>query len=728
MSVSVSTTAGTQVTVSIDGATQLSFTTEESSVNVVSGTTASVEISGKGPKGDAGPTGPQGPSGSDGADGADGQGVPAGGDQYQVLRKVSGTDYDTEWSFSDRVTIEVRFDEATSKGDPLYITGYNNGQNRITVAKADAADSAKMPSIGLAKDDYSRNDNGQAVCIGSLEDIDTQVANDFQEGDVVYVASGGGLTNVKPTGTNLIQNLGKVGRRQQNNGEIVVMAIGRSNDVPNIPDGQIWIGNGSGVATPTAFGMDLDPTPQLGGDLDVNGNKITSASNGDITIDPDGTGAIILKSDDIQFDGGGVFQGKIKLYESDVTGSNFVALQAPLSLSADTTYTLPSADGTQNYVLQTNGSGILSWAATLLPTNATHEGTFELKPLSGGSDALLALYDDAGDNYIILRAPDVLTANTTFVLPAADGSANQVLKTDGSGNLSFVDQTTDTNTNLGNSDQTLSDDRTIDVDGNNLIIENSSTEIARIFSNGYIRGTGRLIVDGNGTVGGVVRVSDADSSNYVDLQSPTTLSGNIAFTLPSADGTSGQVIQTDGSGNLSFASNGLPKPLATLAGRFQFDADDDNRTIVIGNSSFGTNYYIWNTEVFDTVGSGTVDTTTQSISNTYGGLSFRVPQTAKIRWDWQHRPVNSSGYSKEYRAQIWSVSSFGSGIGGTNWTLRADEVFTSNSTTGGWLTDTVTTTSEISEGDYVMFVVGLNNQTISATTYLSFQSTATLTA
>ena len=33
-----------------------------------------------------------------------------------------------------------------------------------------------------------------------------------------------------------------------------------------------------------------DTTPQLGGDLDVNGNKIVSASNGDVEIEPNGTG------------------------------------------------------------------------------------------------------------------------------------------------------------------------------------------------------------------------------------------------------------------------------------------------------------------------------------------------------------------------------------------------------------------------------------------------------
>ena len=248
-----------------------------------------------------GPTGPQGPQGPAGSDGA---GVPSGGDQFQVLRKASDTDNDTEWGYADRVTIEVRFDEVVSKGDPLYITGYNNGQNRVTVAKADAADSAKMPSIGLANADYSQKDHGKVTTIGSLEDVNTQNApNDFQEGDVLYVKAGGGLTNVKPTGTNLIQNVGKVGRRQQNNGEIVVMAIGRSNDVPNIPDGQAWIGNSSGVATPTTLAdvatsgaySDLTGTPTINNN--VTTDLSTSYQPDRVTVvSSDGTNAVILEA------------------------------------------------------------------------------------------------------------------------------------------------------------------------------------------------------------------------------------------------------------------------------------------------------------------------------------------------------------------------------------------------------------------------------------------------
>jgi hypothetical protein len=37
-----------------------------------------------------------------------------------------------------------------------------------------------------------------------------------------------------------------------------------------------------------------DTTPQLGGDLDVNGNSVVSVSNGNISITPDGTGKVII--------------------------------------------------------------------------------------------------------------------------------------------------------------------------------------------------------------------------------------------------------------------------------------------------------------------------------------------------------------------------------------------------------------------------------------------------
>ena len=53
-----------------------------------------------------------------------------------------------------------------------------------------------------------------------------------------------------------------------------------------------------------------------------------------------------------------------------------------------------------------------------------------------------------------------------------------------------------------------------------------------------------------------LRLADTDSSNYVGFKSPATVTSNKIWTLPSADGTSGQVLRTDGSGTLSWATAG----------------------------------------------------------------------------------------------------------------------------------------------------------------------------
>jgi len=67
-------------------------------------------------------------------------------------------------------------------------------------------------------------------------------------------------------------------------------------------DTQIVAGSGIGVTQPDsagAFTISLsdivaDNSPQLGGNLDVNGNSIVSTSNGNITIAPNGNGKVVL--------------------------------------------------------------------------------------------------------------------------------------------------------------------------------------------------------------------------------------------------------------------------------------------------------------------------------------------------------------------------------------------------------------------------------------------------
>jgi hypothetical protein len=69
---------------------------------------------------------------------------------------------------------------------------------------------------------------------------------------------------------------------------------------------------------------------------------------------------------------------------------------------------------------------------------------------------------------------------------------------------------------------------------------------------------------------GDLRFADSDSSNYVGFQAPTTVSSNITWTLPGTDGTTGQVLTTNGSGALSWTTAGSG---GTLASRVSITGD-----------------------------------------------------------------------------------------------------------------------------------------------------------
>ena len=102
-----------------------------------------------------------------------------------------------------------------------------------------------------------------------------------------------------------------------------------------------------------------------------------------------------------------------------------------------------------------------------------------------------------------------------------------------------------------------------------------------------------------------VRFADADSSNYVALQAPATVSSNVTFTLPAADGTANQALKTDASGNLGFASfllatettngqvvtGGVRGAITTLtdASTIAIDMDDNNnfKVTLAGNRTLG---------------------------------------------------------------------------------------------------------------------------------------------
>ena len=173
--------------------------------------------------------------------------------------QIITTDGAGQLSFVDQGTIAAESAEVVEvpvknvhtatilKGTPVYIFGSVGSSGRLEVKPADASVAGSMPALGLLKQDLAVNAEGFCVISGKLRNLITSPIDGVttNDGDVVYVKAGGGLTTTKPTGSaNLIQNMGKVGvSSTSNNGTFVVSSILRSNDVPNLPEGKIWVGS-----------------------------------------------------------------------------------------------------------------------------------------------------------------------------------------------------------------------------------------------------------------------------------------------------------------------------------------------------------------------------------------------------------------------------------------------------------------------------------------------------
>ena len=127
-----------------------------------------------------------------------------------------------------------------TKGSAVYVSGHTT---ETQVADADNTSAASMPAFGIVADDIANGATGTIVIGGELSGINTSA---FSVGDELFVGTAGALTATKPTGTALIQKIAKVTKAAAS-GELLVTGAGRSNDLPNLPDGNIWIGDASGV-------------------------------------------------------------------------------------------------------------------------------------------------------------------------------------------------------------------------------------------------------------------------------------------------------------------------------------------------------------------------------------------------------------------------------------------------------------------------------------------------
>ena len=226
-----------------------------------------------------------------------------------------------------------------------------------------------------------------------------------------------------------------------------------------------WVADGGGLSNVVE-----DTTPQLGGQLDVNGNAIGDGTNELLTFTEDASAVNHLN------------------IENEATGSGPILSSAGDDTNIDLNITpkgtgkivldglaWPNTDGTANYVLETDGAGTLGWVANAgggglsnvvddttpqlggqldVNGNAIGDGTRELITFTEDASAVnhINIENEAtGSGPIISSAGDDtnidlnITPKGTGAVkldglswPTADGSAGQFLQTDGSAALSFT--------------------------------------------------------------------------------------------------------------------------------------------------------------------------------------------------------------------------------------------------------------------------------------------------
>lgn len=112
--------------------------------------------------------------------------------------------------------------------------------------------------------------------------------------------------------------------------------------------------NFSNLNTDKLENVVADTTPQLGGNLDVNGNYVVTTSNADLQVAPNGTGKFVVRGD----------TNSAKIVLNCEANSHGVTIASPPH-SAGATYELelPDADGSDGQALVTDGSGKLSFAS-----------------------------------------------------------------------------------------------------------------------------------------------------------------------------------------------------------------------------------------------------------------------------------------------------------------------------------------------------------------------------
>lgn len=283
-----------------------------------------------------------------------------------------------------------------------------------------------------------------------------------------------------------------------------------------------------------------DTSPQLGGNLDVNGNKIVSTSAANIEIEPDSTGYVHLNTNRVRLGDVGspslITTPDVQTMTLSLNGGSGspelqVRADGGIALYSYSTGNIildgqkwPKSDGTSSQVLSTDGSGNLSWS-TVSSGSSTLDSLSDVTVTSPTNGQALTYNTSTGEwvnSTVGGGIPTQVTYQTTpsssdlyFTMTDSAGSGDKSLYAVNTGGLKW-------NSGTGQ----LSTAVNFNMEGGNLLMKYQSG----------------------------IWLYDADNTNRAVITVPTNIPANYVLTLPTSAGTADQVLKTDGSGNLSWTT------------------------------------------------------------------------------------------------------------------------------------------------------------------------------
>ena len=368
-----------------------------------------------------------------------------------------------------------------------------------------------------------------------------------------------------------------------------------------------------------------DTTPQLGGALDVNGAKIVSTSNGNIDIEPHGTGDVLLgnfKFDADQSVGSG--QDNYVLTYDHSTGK--------ISLEASA-----GGGGGSSLTVQDEGSALSTAATTInfvgAGVTATGSGATKTVTISGGGSGVTVQEEGSSLstsgttlNFIGRGVTASGTGATKTIAIPVDSTAVNTLISNATGSL----------TGINHFDyQAVANQTTfagVDIDGNTL---SYAVGAIQVFLNGILLTDSNDYTATNGTQ--VILNSGADSDDIINISTFNKIGQGVKHFRYSADSAQTTFQGTDVLGQtLSYNAGSIE---VFLNGILLVDSDDytaTNGTSVVLTSGADSDDVI---QISDYKGADTVNLATISPIVDSAYVQARVAGGT----DWQ--PVKSADYT-----------------------------------------------------------------------------------